>query len=136
VQRSENEPVLDRKLDRVVLLTLPIQEPGPFSNVESVLVSRLRFLVSDDPARVVTTTSTVPDPAGETAVIELSLVTVIDDASDDPNLTDVAVLKPPPVMVTVVPPPRLPRSGPMEAIPDCERWCVKRARPLMDASST
>ena len=60
---------------------------------------------------MVTVTSTVPaEPAGLVAVIEVSLVTVNEDAAVDPNLTAVTALvepapvKPVPVIITEVPP--------------------------------
>ena len=79
-------------------MTFPTHDPGPLSNVESALVSTFRTFPADAPVAVMTVTSTVPEPGGATAVIELSLVTVNDRASDAPNRTDVALLNPPPVM--------------------------------------
>ena len=69
-----------------------------------------------------TVTSTVPEPGGATAVIELSLVTVNDRASDAPNRTDVALLNPPPVIVTTVPPSRVPDPGRPTSHPRADRW--------------
>jgi hypothetical protein len=56
------------------------------------------------PPTVVTVTSTVPVPAGETAVIELAELTVKLVALVAPNLTAFAPVKPVPLTVTVVPP--------------------------------
>ena len=56
------------------------------------------------PAGVVTVTSTVPVPAGLSAVIEVSLTTVTFVAGVVPKSTAVAPVKPVPVIVTSVPP--------------------------------
>jgi hypothetical protein len=56
-----------------------------------------------------TTTSTVPVPAGTTAVICVSLSTEKLVTGMPPNVTDVAPVKQRPVMVTVLPP----ASGPL-----------------------
>jgi hypothetical protein len=53
-------------------------------------------------------TSTVPVPAGETAVIDVADVTVKLFALVAPNLTAVVPVKPLPVIVTDVPPPGVP----------------------------
>jgi hypothetical protein len=63
------------------------------------------------PDGVVTVTSTVPVPAGETAVIELAELTVKLVALVAPNLTAVAPVKPLPLTVTVVPPACGPALG-------------------------
>ena len=60
--------------------------------------------VADVPLGVVTVTSTVPLPAGLTAVIWVSLLTLKLAAAVAPNETLVALVKPVPVMVTLVPP--------------------------------
>lgn len=75
-------------------------------------------LVADEtafvPPGVITVMSTVPVPRGEEAVIWVSLFTV-NVAKDAPNLTDVALLNPVPVMTTAVPP----FSDPLfELVPD------------------
>ena len=62
------------------------------------------------PLGVVTVTSTVPVPAGETAVIDVGDVTV-KVAAAEPNLTLVAPLSSVPVIATVVPLPRGPALG-------------------------
>jgi hypothetical protein len=55
-------------------------------------------------------TSTVPDPAGEVAVIEVALLTVkVDDVV--PKFTAVAPVKLVPVIVTLVPPEVKPEVG-------------------------
>ena len=55
------------------------------------------------PTGVVTVTSTVPLPGGETAVIDLPETTVKLFASLEPKWTDVAAVKPLPVIVTALP---------------------------------
>ena len=70
------------------------------------------------PAGVVTVTSTVPLPGGDTAVIAVSESNV-KWAGADPNLTPVAPLKSVPVTVTVVPPSNGPEPAetPVTATP-------------------
>jgi len=63
------------------------------------------------PLGPVTVTSTVPPPAGETAVIELAELTVKPAAMRPPNLTAVEPLKLDPVMLTEVPPASGPPLG-------------------------
>jgi hypothetical protein len=63
------------------------------------------------PLGVVTVTSTLPLPAGETAVIEVAELTVKLVAFFSPNLTVVAPLRLVPVTVTDVPPAVLPTLG-------------------------
>src|SRR5678816_2751913 len=64
------------------------------------------------PEGVVTVTSTVPAAcAGDTAVICVALSTVKLAAFVAPNFTDVAPVKPLPVIVTDVPPPVGPLVG-------------------------
>ena len=55
--------------------------------------------------------STVPDPAGEVAVIELAELNMIDVAAVYPKLTTAAAVKPVPVIVTEVPPASGPAVG-------------------------
>ena len=62
------------------------------------------------PLGVVTVTSTVPVPAGETAVIDVGDVTA-KAAAADPKLTLVVALSSVPVIVTVVPPSSGPALG-------------------------
>jgi hypothetical protein len=69
------------------------------------------MLVAEVPPGVVTVTSTVPVPAGAVAVIELSELNTNDVAAVDPNLTDVAPVKPLPRMLTTVPPVLGPEVG-------------------------
>jgi hypothetical protein len=52
--------------------------------------------------------STVPVPAGETAVMDVALLIVKDGAGVLPKFTAVAPVKLAPLMVTPVPPPRGP----------------------------
>ena len=66
------------------------------------------------PPAVVTLISTVPVPAGAVAVICVALLTVKDKALVAPKVTDVAPLKPLPLMVTLVPPAAGPRFGEVE----------------------
>jgi hypothetical protein len=64
------------------------------------------------PPGVVMVTSTVPtELAGDTAVMLESEFTVNDAARVGPKLTAVAPEKPPPTMMTVVPPVRRPPAG-------------------------
>ena len=67
--------------------------------------------VAEMPAGVVTFTSTVPVPAGLSAVIEVSLTTVIFVAAVAPKSTAVAPVNPVPVIVTRVPPATGPLVG-------------------------
>ena len=59
----------------------------------------------------VTVTSTVPEPAGLVAVIDVALFTVTPVAAVEPNATVSPDAKPVPVMVTVVPPATGPLVG-------------------------
>ena len=59
----------------------------------------------------VTVTSTVPEPAGLVAVIDVALLTVTAVAAVEPNATVSPDAKPVPVMVTVVPPAAGPLVG-------------------------
>ena len=63
------------------------------------------------PPAVVTVTSTVPDPAGDVAVMVESLPTEYEAAAVAPNLTADAPVKFVPVIVTEVPPPLGPDDG-------------------------
>ena len=66
------------------------------------------------PFEFATVISTVPLPAGETAIIDAGLLTVNEVAGVAPNLTAVAPVKFVPVMVIVVPPAAGPKFGEME----------------------
>jgi hypothetical protein len=69
-------------------------------------------LVAEVPPGVVTVTSTTPaSPAGEVAVMLVSLATVNEIAALDPKLTAVAPVYPVPVIVTAVPPATGPDAG-------------------------
>lgn len=70
-------------------------------------------MVADVPKSVVTVTSTVPVPAGDVTVIEVSEFTVTDVPAVDPKLTDVSPVKPLPDTVTTVPPESDPELGVM-----------------------
>jgi hypothetical protein len=59
----------------------------------------------------VTVTATVPVPAGEEAVIEPELTTVTPVAGTEPKSTIAPLMKPVPLMVTLVPPAAGPVSG-------------------------
>ena len=63
------------------------------------------------PAGVITVTSTVPVPAGLSAVIVVALTTVTPVAAVVPKSTAVAPVKPVPVIVTKVPPAAGPLVG-------------------------
>ena len=65
------------------------------------------------PPTAVTRTSTVPVPAGAVAVICVALLTVKPVAAEPPKFTAVALVKPEPLMVTVVPPVLGPVVGEM-----------------------
>ena len=67
--------------------------------------------MADVPPGVVTVTSTVPVPAGLSAVIVVSLTTVKFVAAVVPKSTAVAPVKPVPVIVTDVPPAAGPLVG-------------------------
>jgi hypothetical protein len=64
-----------------------------------------------EPAGVVTTTSTVPDPAGDVAAIDVAEVTVKARAGVRPKETEVVPVKFEPVMMTEVPPEAVPEAG-------------------------
>ncbi len=63
------------------------------------------------PPALVTVTSTMPVPAGLVAVIRVEELTANAGTDVAPNRTDVASVKPLPVMMTVVPPPVGPEFG-------------------------
>ena len=63
------------------------------------------------PPGPVTVTSTVPDPAGEVAVIDVAEFTVTPDAAAPPNATVSPAANPDPVIVTAVPPDAGPDPG-------------------------
>ena len=67
--------------------------------------------MADLPAGVVTVTSTVPEPAGLSAVIVVLLTTVTFIAPFVPKSTAVAPVKPEPVIVTKLSPAAGPRVG-------------------------
>jgi hypothetical protein len=58
-------------------------------------------------------TSTIPEPAGLVAVIEVALFTVYEVAAVLPKVTAVAPVKPVPVIVTELPPRVEPAAGEM-----------------------
>ena len=68
-------------------------------------------LVELVPPLPATVTSTVPEPAGLVAVIDVALFTVTPVAAVEPNATVSPDAKPVPVMVTVVPPAAGPLDG-------------------------
>ncbi len=63
---------------------------------------------------MITITLTTPEPAGTTAVMLVAELTVIDVAAVPPKVTEVAPVKPVPVIVTEAPGAALP--GEIEAI--------------------
>ena len=68
-------------------------------------------LVALVPPAVVTVISTVPVPAGATATIWLDVSDVIEVAAVAPNLTEVALPRLVPMIVTDVPPTAVPDEG-------------------------
>ena len=62
------------------------------------------------PPGLITLTETAPIPEGATALIELSL-RIVNIARLAPNITSVAVVKPVPVRVTLLPPAMGPKLG-------------------------
>ena len=70
--------------------------------------------VGDVPPTVVTVTSTMPEPAGEVAVIDVAEFTVKLAALLVPNFTAVAPVNPVPVIATDVPPIADPEVGEIE----------------------
>ena len=73
----------------------------------------MKFTPFDVPPAVVTATLTMPavEEAGDTAVIDVFDTTVTLVAASDPNDTLAPVMKPEPVIVTVVPPAVEPEVG-------------------------
>ena len=63
------------------------------------------------PPAPVTVTFTVPDPAGEVAVIDVAEFTVTPDATAPPKATESPGAKSVPVIVTAVPPDTGPDAG-------------------------
>jgi hypothetical protein len=98
-----------------VIATVVLPASGPVVGLSEVTVGSGAYVnwsadeVALVPEGVVTVTSTVPVPAGLTAVICVSLSTVKLVAAVAPNETTVAPVKPVPVIATVV----LPASGPV-----------------------
>jgi hypothetical protein len=78
----------------------------------------------------VTVISTVPEPAGATAVIEVALETVNDVAAVLPNLTAVAPVKDVPVMVTLD--PARPAAGDTEVTTGAARYVNRSAVVAVD----
>ena len=81
--------------------------------------------MAEVPAGVVTVTSTVPVPAGSTAVICVAETTVTLVAGVVPKSTAVAPLKTVPVMVTVVPPATGPEVGLMSVTTGAAAFTVQ-----------
>jgi hypothetical protein len=102
-----------------VMVTVVPPASGPAIGVTALTVGTEVYLnwsaaeTAEVPPAVVTVTSTVPDPAGAVAVIDVSEPTVY-VAVVVPNLTAVAPVKPDPVIDTLVPPPSGPLVGAME----------------------
>ena len=78
-------------------------------------MNRSAVLVALLPAEVATITCTEPVPAGETAVMLVAEFTVPLSAATVPKLTEEALEKLVPMMVTEVPPAVVPLAGPMPA---------------------
>src|ERR1035441_10204336 len=68
-------------------------------------------LVDDVPPGLITVMSTVPEPAALVASISVSEITLKDAGFPAPKFTDVALLKPLPAMLTLVPPASDPADG-------------------------
>jgi hypothetical protein len=77
-------------------------------------VNRSAADVGDVPPVVITLTSTVPEPAGDVAVIDVAELTVKLVAPVAPNVTAVAPVNPVPVIATDVPPAIGPAFGEIE----------------------
>ena len=86
-------------------------KPVTLGAVTAVYVNWSAGDVAEVPPGVTTVTSTVPVPAGLSAVIEVSLTTVTLVAGVAPKSTAVAPVKPVPVIVTGVPPASVPLVG-------------------------
>src|SRR5690348_16058904 len=90
----------------------PATGDGTFGGGGDVTYVKRSFVfVALVPPPVVTATSTVPVPAGDVAVIDVSVLTVKDVAALVPNFTAVAPVKFVPVTVTLVPPALVPDVG-------------------------
>src|SRR5208283_4001145 len=102
-----------------VTVTVVPPATGPAAGVTPVTVGTGSYVNWSDaevalvPPGVVTVTSTVPVPAGDFMVREVGEAMSRPVPAVDPNLTDVAPVKPVPVTVTVVPPVRGPAPGVM-----------------------
>jgi hypothetical protein len=79
------------------------REPSRVTCHYQVYLKRSELDRSDVPKGFVTVMSTVPEPAGATALIEVILNTVYELAGVLPNFTAVTPVKSVPVMVTLVP---------------------------------
>jgi hypothetical protein len=89
----------------------PVAGLRPVTAGPSAYVNRSALEVAVVPPAVVTCTSTVPEPAGDVAVIEVGLSTVKLAAAVEPKLTAVAPARSVPVIVTNVPPAVGPALG-------------------------
>ena len=100
-----------------VIVTNVPPAAGPEDGLRPVTIGAATYVkrsaddVSDVPPAVTTVTSTVPAPAGLTAVIVVGLTTVTSVAGAVPKLTAAASVKPVPVIVTKVPPAAAPEDG-------------------------
>ena len=100
-----------------VIVTNVPPPSGPAVGLITETVGAARYVntsagdVADVPSGVVTVRSTVPVPAGLSAVIDVSLTTVRFVAAFVPKSTAVAPVKLVPVIVTNVPPPIGPAVG-------------------------
>jgi hypothetical protein len=117
-------PALDPKATELVaeklvpaIVTVVLPEVDPETGFTDVTVGRLEYvnwsaeLVKEDPKKFVTVMSTVPVPAGLTAVISVVESTTKLAAGVDPKSTALALLKSVPVTATVVPPAGTPSVG-------------------------
>lgn len=105
-----------------VIVTMVPPESGPaFGDIEEIAgpamkANRLALLVALAPPGVATMISTVPTPpGGDTAVIDVGLLSVKDVAGVAPKLTELVPVKFVPLIVTLVPPEAGPLFGEMDA---------------------
>jgi hypothetical protein len=104
------------KLEPVIVTSVPPAVPPAVGEMPVTAGAATYVNLSAAPAElvppgVVTSTSTVPDPVGDFAVIDVLFVTDRFVADPDPKATLVAPVKFVPVIVTVVPLPRGPDVG-------------------------
>src|ERR1700678_1272801 len=100
-----------------LIVTVVPPAPGPVPGLTAVTVGTPVYVKSSEvevaevPTVVVTVTATVPVPAGVEAAIEVELATVTPVAGTEPKSTIAPLMKPVPLMVTLVPPAAGPVPG-------------------------